>query len=220
MRKKFFLATALVAVAATAGAGIVFAAGAVSTHEGGPEAASQSGSSGGAGCGSAWQTRTGQFNVYATATDPDDWEDDADTASEIGQFAKKCHGGAIVTFSTETAQEDLANEVGALDHWDDINVAVRAYCNHPGFSTTPCHEGDIIWALPGGAGTVGGGLSEGVFFDHDPQPVGDMGVRSFQWVFPNLRPGYWNIQVRVASEDNDPDGKSHLGWRTLFFETL
>jgi hypothetical protein len=212
MRKKFLFATALVAVAATAGAGIVFAAGSAFSafsDRGGPTIKATGGGTG-AGCGTAFQTNNNLFTpdgILEAGADTDNL-----TPAASVTFVKRCHGGAMATFSSETAgfAEEPAGGPGAQDaDNDDISIAVRALCIHELFGVpTTCHTGEIFYATPGGH-------NDAVFFDWTPDIVE---VHSMQWAWTSLAPGMWRIDVLPYS--NSDDANSFLFYRTLLFETL
>lgn len=204
MTKKLFAVTAVVAAAAIAGAGVVFAAGAV-TGRGGPEAQDHaSGGGSGKGCGTAWATRTNETDL-PTAPSGDY---DAVTPQVAAEFVKKCHGGAVATFSTEINVEE-EQEVSAQSH-NDAFVTIRARCTHPyPGASTPCHVGDLVYPEPNTSGD-----DDPVFYDLDVDE--DPSVRSFQWAWSDLKPGTWVVEVQAADQGGDVE----FEYRTLFVQTL
>jgi hypothetical protein len=213
MRRKLFLATALVAVAATAGAGIVFAAGAAwpGGGRGGPSVKAVGGGSG-SGCGTAFETREDPFlpDSFSEAPTPDDL-----TPASSVSMLKKCAGGAVATFSSETVAEQpeppsLPAGPGTQDvDNDDIQVMVRATCTHHIVNMpSSCHVGQTVWAAPGGFG-------DPVYFDLAPDIYE---TQSMQWAFSHLAAGGWRFDVLPVTNADDPN--SALEFRTLFVETL
>jgi hypothetical protein len=210
MKRKLFLATAFAAVAATAGAGIVFAAGAADwpSSRGGATAKAIGGGTG-SGCGRIWETREDPFPPNFIG-DP---EVNQTPASSV-TFVKKCNGSTMVTFSSETAapQIIIESQPGTQDvDNDDIAIYVRATCvaglpHVPGHCTT----GEVQYALPGG-----GGPGDVTFFDLAPD-IHE--VHSMQWAFGNLGAGHWRIDVVPVGLVDDPN--SWLEFRTLFVESL
>lgn len=207
MRKKLFLSTVLVALGATAAAGIVFAGSTASWPGRGASAQdATTGGGSGTGCGTAYQTEDDRFFADTFAGDSD-----VLTAASSVTFAKKCQGGAIATFSSETAaaEEVPAGPVAQDFPADDIVMFMRATCTHPypGVAN-PCHTGDVVYAAPGG-------YNDPVYFDLAP---GIAEVQSMQFAFQSLKPGYWRIDAVPATLSADPS--SWLEYRTLYFETL
>jgi hypothetical protein len=211
MKRKLFLATALIAVAATAGAGIVFAAGAAWPGGGrGGATAKAVGGGTGSGCGTAFETREDPFYADSFAETPGG-PDDLTPASSVSML-KRCAGGAIATFSSETAAEQIIieSQPGTQDiDNNDIQVMVRATCTHH-FANNPhsCTVGQTVWAAPGGFGGP-------VYFDLAPDIYE---VHSMQWAFTHLAQGGWRFDVLPVTEADDPN--SWLEFRTLLVETL
>jgi hypothetical protein len=209
MRKKLFLATAAVAVAATAGAGIVFAAGAVGSR-GGPSVTAVGGGTG-SGCGTIFQTRTDKFAPTFYQED----EADQEPASSLS-FVKKCNGGLMATFSSEVAA-DFEEPTGGPStedvNNDDIWLYVRATCvgGLPGV-VGHCATGSVQYANPGGSPTFPSGT---VFFDDAPDIYE---THSMQFAFNNLGAGHWRVDVVPIGPAIDSN--SFLEYRTLFLETL
>jgi hypothetical protein len=212
MRKKFLLSTALVVVAAAAGAGIVFAAGAVSDR-GGPSAKAVGGGTGG-GCGTAFVTETSQFEPDSLAEVGGDNDDLTPAASVTG--VKQCASAVIATFSSETWAEEAVPEGGPSvqddPSNDDIQIMVRATCTQHLFGKpSSCHVGQTAWAEPGGE-------DDPIFWDLAPGGGDAYEVHSFQWAFPHLAAGGWRFDVLPRS--NADDSNARLEYRTLFVETL
>ena len=213
MRRKLFFATAFIAVATIAGAGIVFAAGAASwpTRGGAGGASVQSGGGSGSGCGTAWQTIDFPDAVFFPDTVPQDFDFDELTPASSVTFVKTCQGGAVATFSSETAAEQPAppSPPGAQDiDNSDIAVVVRATCLQPFPGAGPCQTGDVVYGSPGGE-------DDPVFFDLAPD-IHE--AHSMQWALSSLKPGTWRVEVIPGTLDAEPN--SWLEFRTLFVETL
>jgi hypothetical protein len=212
LKRRLLIVAALVTAGIAVTAGIVFAAGGGAwPTRGGPSVKSTTTGTGGAGCGKAYQTVEGEPFYPDNIVDLNgDW--DALTPAASVTLVKKCHGNAILTFSSETAA-DQPEPPGGPTPQDvdntDVVIIVRATCTHSlAGIPNPCHVGDRVYGSPGGNG-------DPVLFDLAPDLYE---VHSMQWAFSALKPGTWTFDVLPANNTDTPNG--YLDYRTLFVETL